>query len=89
MLDAWREKRRDIADARVLAVCFTQPHEHLYGYDLRKQTGLRSGRLYPALQRLLDVGWLTDGWQSERRYYQLAARYRPVQPPSWLDDADA
>lgn len=50
-----------------------------WGYDLRKRSGVRSGVLYPLLQRLLDSGWLSDGWEDPaqvagrppRRYYKL------------------
>lgn len=51
-----------------------------WGYDLSKRAGVRSGVLYPLLTRLLDAGWLTDGWEDPsqlterrppRRYYEL------------------
>jgi PadR family transcriptional regulator, regulatory protein PadR len=51
-----------------------------WGYDLSKRTGLRSGVLYPILRRMLDEGWLEDGWEDRaqlsgkrppRRYYEL------------------
>ncbi len=51
-----------------------------WGYELSKQTGVRSGVMYPMLTRMLDEGWLTDGWEDEaiirekrpaRRYYEL------------------
>lgn len=50
-----------------------------WGYDLGKRARVRSGVLYPILQRLLDEGWLSDGWETEdeaigrppRRYYEL------------------
>jgi len=34
-----------------------------YGYDLSKVTGLKSGTLYPILQRLNDAGWLETKWE--------------------------
>src|SRR3712207_8962836 len=34
-----------------------------WGYDLSKRSGVRSGVLYPILRRLLEKGWLTDGWE--------------------------
>jgi PadR family transcriptional regulator PadR len=52
----------------------------LWGYELSRETGLRSGVLYPILHRMLDEGWLVDGWEElnpsidnrpPRRYYQL------------------
>lgn len=51
----------------------------LWGYRLAKRSGVRSGVLYPQLDRLLREGWLADYWESQedackrppRRYYEL------------------
>jgi PadR family transcriptional regulator PadR len=55
--------------------------ERHWGYELSKQSGVRSGVMYPILQRMLDEGWLADGWEEPakvdrvkrppRRYYEL------------------
>jgi len=51
-----------------------------WGYELSKAAGVRSGVMYPILQRLLHDGWVTDGWEDPaeitrrrppRRYYVL------------------
>lgn len=50
-----------------------------WGYELMKSSGVRSGVLYPILQRMLDAGWLVDGWEDSaeshkrprRRYYEV------------------
>jgi PadR family transcriptional regulator, regulatory protein PadR len=51
-----------------------------WGYDLSRRSGVRSGVLYPMLTRMLDAGWLSDGWEDSasitdqrppRRYYEL------------------
>lgn len=51
-----------------------------WGYELSKQSGVRSGVLYPMLTRMLDEGWVEDGWEDPatirdkrppRRYYGL------------------
>ena len=52
-----------------------------WGYELSKQSGVRSGVMYPILQRMLDEGWLIDGWEDQeqvgrakrppRRYYKV------------------
>ena len=51
-----------------------------WGYDLSKRSGIRSGVLYPTLQRMLDEDWVRDGWEEQgdvrakrppRRYYEL------------------
>jgi len=56
------------------------PDARHWGYSLSKQSGVRSGAMYPLLTRLLNEGWLVDGWEDEaetggdrppRRYYQL------------------
>ena len=64
---------------KVLAELCERPLEHRWGYELSRLTGVRSGVLYPMLQRLLDAGMLEDGWESPaaiqgrppRRYYKL------------------
>src|SRR5438067_8592894 len=52
-----------------------------HGYDLSKETGLRSGTLYPLLMRLSDQGLLEARWQDAERpgppprhVYRLTAR---------------
>lgn len=56
------------------------PTSRRWGYELSKESGVRSGVLYPMLTRMLDQGWLTDGWEDPtsieekrppRRYYEL------------------
>jgi PadR family transcriptional regulator, regulatory protein PadR len=55
------------------------PSRRHWGYDLLKLSGLRSGVLYPILRRMLEEGWLKDGWEDPaeitgrppRRYYEL------------------
>jgi PadR family transcriptional regulator PadR len=54
-----------------------------WGYELCKQSGVRSGVMYPTLQRMLEDGWLSDGWEEQakagkgrrppRRYYELTS----------------
>ncbi len=51
----------------------------IWGYALSKRSGVRSGVLYPQLDRMLGEGWLEDSWESQeqankrppRRYYKL------------------
>jgi PadR family transcriptional regulator PadR len=47
----------------VLAVLLAQPQAWRYGYDLSKETGLKSGTLYPLLIRLSDQGLLEAEWR--------------------------
>jgi DNA-binding PadR family transcriptional regulator len=57
------------------------PKEWRYGYDLSKQTGLKSGTLYPLLIRLSESGMLESDWRDPERegkpprhVYRLTAR---------------
>lgn len=64
----------------VLSELCLQPQ---YGYALMKQTGLKSGTLYPILMRLTDRGLLTASWEDSpspgrppRQCYQLTPEGR-------------
>lgn len=57
----------------------------LWGYALSKRSGVRSGVLYPQLDRMLTEGWLEDSWEERtetngkrppRRYYRLTQHGR-------------
>ncbi len=72
--------RRTKSLVRVAVTVMEDPSSSYWGYDLSRQSGLRSGVLYPILRRLLDAGWLEDGWEDidpvaegrpARRYYRL------------------
>jgi PadR family transcriptional regulator PadR len=64
----------------VLAVLCAQPSQWCHGYELAKQTRLKSGTLYPILIRLADRGLVEARWQDEplpgrprRHLYRLTA----------------
>ena len=64
----------------VLAALLDQPAQWQHGYALAKQTGLKSGTLYPILIRLADRGLVEARWQDEpqpgrprRHLYRLTA----------------
>lgn len=64
----------------VLAALSAEPQAWRYGYDLSKETGLKSGTLYPLLMRLHDQGWLEAEWRQPlqagrppRHAYRLTA----------------
>jgi PadR family transcriptional regulator, regulatory protein PadR len=72
--------RRTRALLAVAIALMEDPDGRHWGYELSKRSGIRSGVMYPLLTRLLDEGWLTDGWEDPRlidqkrpprRYYQL------------------
>lgn len=47
----------------VLGVLLHQPRKWRYGYDLSRETGLKSGTLYPILMRLSDRSLLESKWE--------------------------
>lgn len=64
----------------VLEALMAQPQAWRYGYDLSKETGLKSGTLYPLLMRLSDQGLLEAEWREAeqpgrppRHAYRLTA----------------
>jgi PadR family transcriptional regulator len=62
---------------RVAAALMADPHDRHWGYQLSKASEVRSGVLYPIIHRMLDAGWLSDGWEPNpngrppRRYYEI------------------
>ncbi len=54
-----------------------------FGFDIMDATGLTSGTVYPALERLEDLGLVRSKWEAEasahregrpaRRYFELTA----------------
>jgi len=72
--------RKTHALVQVAIELMADPTAKHWGYELGKRAGVRSGVLYPMLTRMLDAGWLTDGWEDPatiqekrppRRYYEL------------------
>jgi PadR family transcriptional regulator, regulatory protein PadR len=64
----------------VLAALCEEPSQWRYGYALARQTGLKSGTLYPILMRLADRELVEARWQDEptpgrprRHLYRLTA----------------
>ena len=65
----------DILDAIESAL----PDDPPWGLRLCEQTGYGSGTVYPALDKLLKAGWITDRWEEpqpadrpRRRFYGLS-----------------
>ena len=48
---------------QLLSVLLDQPRTWRHGYELAKETGLKSGTLYPLLMRLSDQGLLEGHWR--------------------------
>ncbi len=51
----------------LLAELLDRPLVWHYGYDLSKETGLKSGVLYPLLIRLSDQGYLESKWREPEK----------------------
>lgn len=74
----WWQTRRAAADHAIL--CALDDDLPWFGYDLSRHIGMRAGRMYPALTRLLEAGWISDGWEDPvavdparlaRRWYRI------------------
>jgi PadR family transcriptional regulator PadR len=50
----------------VLAALCAEPEAWRHGYGIAKDTGLKSGSLYPILIRLADRGLLEAKWEDEQ-----------------------
>jgi PadR family transcriptional regulator, regulatory protein PadR len=50
----------------VLAVLFAEPSAWQHGYAIARDTGLKSGTLYPILIRLADRGLMEARWEDEQ-----------------------
>jgi PadR family transcriptional regulator, regulatory protein PadR len=70
------------ATVKVLQALMEAPAARYYGYALMRATRLKSGSLYPILERLESAGWVDSQWEEidetkegrpPRRYYQLTA----------------
>lgn len=48
---------------QILEVLLHKPLEWKYGYEISRQTGLKSGTLYPILMRLADRQLLETDWE--------------------------
>jgi PadR family transcriptional regulator PadR len=74
--------RKTHASIKVMDAFIQDPVEKHWGYEISRRTGVRSGALYPILRRMLEAGWLEDGWEEQseidrkrppRRYYKVTA----------------
>jgi DNA-binding PadR family transcriptional regulator len=50
----------------VLAALLAEPTAWRHGYDLARETSLKSGTLYPILRRLAERGLLETWWEDEQ-----------------------
>lgn len=56
--------RRSPQTLLVLAEFLQCEREWRYGYDISRNTGLKSGTLYPILMRLAEHGLLETSWET-------------------------
>uniref|UniRef100_UPI003F49123A PadR family transcriptional regulator n=1 Tax=Amycolatopsis sp. CA-096443 TaxID=3239919 RepID=UPI003F49123A len=68
--------------AKIGATMLQNPDARHFGYPLRRGSGVRSAAMYRTLTRMLNNGWISDGWEDPRtlaegrkprRYYVLTA----------------
>ena len=83
--------RRSPQTVLVLAEFIQAPQDWKYGYDISRETGLKSGTLYPILMRLAERKLLETRWETAepgkppRHMYKLTVtgfRYAREQAPS-------
>jgi len=71
--------RRSPQTTQLLSEFLQRPQEWRYGYDLSRNTGLKSGTLYPILMRMAERGLLETSWETveagrpPRHLYKLTA----------------
>ncbi|MGC2741790.1 MAG: helix-turn-helix transcriptional regulator [Candidatus Angelobacter sp.] len=79
MVDGFRLSAQTLA---VLTELLQPATEWRYGYDLSRETGLKSGTIYPILVRLTEREWLETRWEQAaengkpRHMYRLTAAGR-------------
>jgi PadR family transcriptional regulator PadR len=65
---------------KVLRAFLDEPGREVYGLEVLRATGLKSGTLYPLLDRLEKSGWVESRWEDappsqggrpRRRFYRL------------------
>jgi PadR family transcriptional regulator, regulatory protein PadR len=61
-----RDRKLSPQALSVLMVLCAEPRAWRHGYDIARDTGLKSGTLYPILIRLADRGWLEACWEEEQ-----------------------
>lgn len=80
-------KKKDLSLGTVM-VLHALARGRQYGFDIMEETGLTSGTIYPALDRLEDLGLADSEWEDgrlaqkekrpPRRYYQITSRGEEV-----------
>jgi PadR family transcriptional regulator len=79
-----RQLRLTTVVAAILDIVANSPQDSpAWGLRLCQMTGYRSGTIYPALDRLMKAGWISDHWEvvtppdrPPRRYYEITTTGR-------------
>lgn len=70
-----RRINSSVQTMRLFMVFLGHPEEWRYGYQISRETGLKSGTLYPLLMKLEEQGFLETAWTPPER---------PGRPPRHL-----
>lgn len=62
-----RQRQPSPQTKSLLTALLERPRSWHYGYELSKQTDLKSGTLYPVLMRLTEQGMLEADWREPER----------------------
>lgn len=80
--------RITVPTVKVLRVLLADPHAAFWGLEIVKKTDLLTGTVYPIMDRLESLGWVTSEWEADndrngprRRYYKLR--------PEAIEEAEA
>ncbi|GAA1751378.1 PadR family transcriptional regulator [Aeromicrobium alkaliterrae] len=68
-------KRRTQARVAIATTMLATPDAQLWGYELSKNSRVGPGSMYPFLSELLEAGYLTDGWDTNRETGERTRRY--------------
>ena len=66
--------RRTYALVQVALALMDDAGGRHWGYELSKRSGVRSPVMYRNLQRMLDEGWLADGWEEQAQIGRASDR---------------
>lgn len=78
-----RPARITVPFTKVLSVFISHPKKEYSGADICRETGLKSGTVYPMLLKMTENGWLKNEWENvdpkkvgrpKRRMYVLTEK---------------
>lgn len=69
------ERKREI-EKRILRFLHDNDNKWCTGYQISKQTGIRSGRVYMTLRDLMSDTWVEDSWETEGPEHKRRRLYR-------------